>query len=518
MPESRSNELPASPETAEPRRDLLPEEVGTLYTGPDGHLYLAHGDGKVTSRLTWAPEDFAVLPGLPPIPGVAGELEEGHVFAHPTPSRDGERVAVFGLLPTLEEDFWDYDGDDMPWEMVEDEFPYLEDVTHDPDDVDDVLGDGVVIAVVGEAEPEEVLAEFEAAEAEDEGLDEDELEGEDELPQFWPGGKVYVVHRDGVRVWEPFEMEGGNPTHLEWAPDDRHLLVLHQEEDFLELHLVDADQPGDSALLHVGAPIFWSWQPGGQLLAVRLGAAGEHQPASLMISDPLTTPGTSEEIADAGSFYVPAWHPDGKRLAFGAIGSGAEDDIVLMDPRGNTRQTLFSYPGRGAFRFDPAGTRLAVAIAPEGHGAFEGLEVLDIAAGTSKTLWQAPFVAMQWLPGGRELLICEAHEENGRLRWVIVHAETGLSRPVGPSWAPSRETVVALHFFEQVGGSHPFVTPDGKYVVYAGVADDEVWSAVADPEPLIVGEEHVPSRVLVTPLDGSPTVVVGSGRFGCFAR
>lgn len=508
MPESQTLPLPES----EPvRRDLLPEELGTLYTGPDGHLYLAHGDGRQTTRLTWSMEDFAVIPGLPPIPGVAGDLEEGHVFAHPTPSRDGQRVAVFGLLPTLEEDLWDYDGEDAPWEMVEEEFPYLEDVlgSDDPEQ-DDVLGDGVVIAVVGEADADEVLAEFEAAEAED---DEEE---EDELPQFWPGGKVYVVHRDGVRVWEPFDMEGGNPTHLEWAPDDRHLLILHQDEDLLQLHLVDGEEPGEGALLHVGAPIFWSWQPGGQLLAARVGLAGAEAPM-VVLSDPLGPHPNPREIAEAGSFYVPAWKPDGSGFAFGAVGS-RDDELTLCDPDSGRLTSVMPYPGRGAFRWSPDGSRIAVAVAPDGHGAFEVLELVDPVTGVSTTLWQAPFVAMQWLPTGREVLVCEAQEENGRLRWVVVHAETGVSRPVGPSWAPSRETVVALHFFEQVAGSHPFVAPDGNHVVYAGVADGEVLSAGPGEDPLLSSGEEVPSRILVTPLDGGPTVVVGGGRFGCFAR
>jgi len=506
------------PDAESPRRDLLPPDLGTLYTGPDGHLYLAHGDGRQTTRLTWSLEDFAVVPGLPAIPGVAGDLEDGHIFAHPTPSRDGQRVAVFGLLPTHEEDLWDYDGDDAPWEMVEEEFPYLEGVWEADDDEqqDDVQGDGVVIAIVGEAKAEDVLAEFEAAEAAEAGMELDEDDDDDDLPQFWPGGKVYVVHRDGVQVWEPFDMEGGNPTHLEWAPDDRHLLILFQDEEILQLHLVDADQPGESTLLHVGAPIFWSWQPGGTQLATRVGMAGADVPM-VVLSDPLDPSVEPREFAPAGSFYVPAWRPDGEVFAFGAVGS-RDDDLTLARPSDGSLTKLMSYPGRGAFRWSPDASELAVAIAPQGHGAFEALEIVHVTSGASRTVWQAPFVAMQWLPSGQEILICEAQEENGRLRWLVVHTHTGVSRPVGPSWAPSRETVVALHFFEQVAGSHPFVSPQGDYVVYAGVADGEVLAAGASEDPGFDDLDDVPSRILVTPLEGGPTVVVGGGRFGCFAR
>lgn len=492
----------------ERRRDLLPDDLQTLYTGPDGHLYVAEGDGRTTTRLSWAADDFVLIPGLPPIPGVAGELEDDHVFAHPTASRDGTRVAVFGLLPTLDEELWDFDGAN-PWETVQEAFPYLDPAAED-EQTDDVAADGLVVAVMGDVDEDEIAAAFDEP---DEDID------PDDLPRFWPGGKVYVVHTDGVQVTEPLSLEGGSPTHLEWAPDDRHLLVLHQDEDALHLHLVDGVEPADPWLLLSGAPVFWSWQPHGQLLAVRAGLMGTDEPMVLM-ADPLgADPDGGLELGQAGSFYVPAWHPRGDRLAWGTA-HGREDDLVVTDARGENRERLVSYPGRGAFRWDARGEQIALAIAPEGHGAFEALEVLDLLGSSSNTVWQAPFVAFSWLPGDRSILLCEANDEDGqqgRLRWIVLDLDSGRSRPVGPSWAPSREMVVALHFFEQVGTSHPFLSQDGRHVMYAGVPDDDVLSMGADTDPMFLGDEE-PSRVLVTPLAGGPTVAVGQGRFACAFR
>jgi len=484
----------------------LPDDLLTLYTGPDGHLYVAEGDGRTTQRLSWALEDFALVPGLPPMPGVAGDLEDGHVFAHPTASRDGKRVAVFGLLPTLEEELWDYDGSN-PWETIEEAFPYL-DVGDDPEQTDDVASDGLVVAVVGDVDEDQVTAAFEE--------DEHEIDVDD-LPRFWPGGKVYVVHTDGVQVAEPLSLDGGSPTHLEWAPDDRHLLVLHQDEDALHLHLVDGVEPSEPWLLLSGAPVFWSWQPRGQLLAVRAGLSGATNPM-VLIADPLgDDPEGGLELGQAGSFYVPAWHPDGQRLAWGAV-HGREDELIVTDARGENRERLMTYPGRGAFRWDARGEQLAVALAPQGTGTFEVLEVVDLLKGGSDTVWQAPFVAFSWLPGDRSILICEATDDDGqhgRLRWIVLDLDSGRSRPVGPSWAPSREMVVSLHFFEQVGTSHPFLSADGRHVVYAGVPDDDVLSSSGYDEPILVGDDEEPARILVTPLSGGPTVAVGAGRFAC---
>ena len=499
MPESQST-LDSAPE---PPRALLPDTLRTLYIGEDGHLYLAEGAGRNTSRVTWSAEDFAIVPGLPPMPGTAGDLEDGHVFAHPTASADGKRIAVFGLLPTLEEELWIYDG--VPWEAVEEDFPYLvveSSAAGDEPVPDDVAGAGMVIAIVEEDE--------------DEDDPDDEVE-DDDLPMYWPGGKVYVVHTDGVQVWEPHEFDDGSPTHLEWAPDDRHLLVLNQEDETLQLLLVDAVEPAEPILLADGAPIFWSWQPHGRRLALRIGLPGEDAPL-VALCDPLDAPEAGlRGIGVGGSFYVPAWHPDGSAFVFGSPGE-REDEVLLCNPDGERLQSLFSYPGRGAFRWDSSGRRLGVAVAPEGHGAFQALELIDVGTGAGRTVWHGPFISFEWLGGDRELLICEADEESGRLRWVIVDAEGRGSRPAGPSWMPARESVVALHFFEQVGSSHPFVSADGRHVVYAGVSDDDVLTEGPGEDPRFVSEPTDRSpQILVTPLNGGPTVAIGSGRFGCFS-
>ena len=101
----------------------IPREIEVVYTGDDGHIYISEGDGRRSERLSWSTEDFSTLPGMPPLPGVCGNLEDGLVFTNPISSRDGERVAVFGLLPTLLEDREIY-----PWE------PWMDDESVEDDE------------------------------------------------------------------------------------------------------------------------------------------------------------------------------------------------------------------------------------------------------------------------------------------------------------------------------------------------------------------------------------------------
>ena len=476
----------------------------------EGHLHISQGDIRDSRRITWDSDDFSFLPGMPTIPGATGELEDSHVFAHPTPSADGRRIAVFGLLPTLGSGD-DWDG--APWEFVEEQFPYLATEGWPPEDEEDTLPDdiaGLAIPVVN-GDPDDLSEEaLLLAAEEDEELEESEEEEEQEM--YWPGGKVYVLHTDGIQVWEPWEFETGSPTHLEWTPDDKHLLVLCQQERELELLWVAVDEPGRGRLLMTGAPIFWGWRPGHNSLAIRAGS--ESSAAGLYLFDP-DEPGSPDPymVAEAGNFYVPAWHPAGDSFVFGAPGSRRDDDLLLVDPRGQPLKKLGTYPGRAGFRWDPSGRHLGLAVAPEGHGPFNRLEVIDMLTNCRTVVWNEVFISFAWLPDGA-LLLCQADEDQGLLRWVRVHPDHPHSPLLlGVPWAPARETIISLHFFEQVAHSHPVLSQDGRHIVYSGWLIDELQDANGG-----LSVSGSPS-ILMTSLGGDgETLRVARGRFGVFGR
>ena len=478
---------PPTSATDEPPQTQLPAELTTLCTGEDGHLWICEGANHRV-RLTWSPDDFALLPGLPPLPGTMGDLEDALVFAHPTASADGDRIAVFGLLPTMDDSFNDEDA----W-IVAGAWP----AEPDDEDDDDVVGPGLVLESAEDLTDR--LIDDEIAEL----LDDEDDEDDDEPPAFWPGGKVYVLDRDGVQVTEAFDFEQGTPTHIEWTPDGESLLVLHQEDDHLLLHQVDPAVERPPALLAVGAPLFWSWQPGGDTLACRLVPPGGGT-AQVVIGQPLRG-GALEPVAEAGAFYVPAWHPDGASLLYSIAGS-REDELVLADAGGQRLRRLLSYPGRAAFQWHPDGRHVGLAVAPEGNGPFQLLELLDVPADSSETLWRGPFVA--FLPVDDGFVLCLLDADRGRLQWLHVDLE-GRGRPLGRPFTPAREALVALHFFEQVGPSHPWLSHDGRFLVCSGWLADDL-----DPRS---EQAIVPPEVLITPLDGGPTRSLGPGRFACFA-
>jgi len=490
-------------------RVLTRNGPSVLYTGEDGHLYTTDDQGRHTRRLSWKNEDFSMIPGMPALPGSAGGLEDDWHFAHPTPSPDGTRVAAFGLLPATEEELEELEADDE-FETVEElaeVFDAIEGMGDDEDyeeplwvpadgDEDDVAGPGLLPVSLPEGE---VVAVPVGAVVEPEDPEE---------TSYWPGARVYVLHRDGVRVWEAWGFDDGGPIHLDWAPSGEQVLVLHQSGETLDLRLLD---PGEEEpkLIASGAPLFWAWQPAGPRRAPRGVEPGGGAP-TLRIARPLEND-TVRVVDEAGSFYAPAWRPDGSSFVYGSAGD-REDRIVLAAPDGHALSELIGYPGRAAFLWSPDGRRLAVPISPEGTGAFLALEVLDIDRGTSRTIYDQPFLAMTWLPEDRGWLVCAADSDSGRLRWVRVD-EAGSARPVGPAFSPSQETLVSLHFFDQVTRGRSFLSPDGSSVVWAGRPSDPVVSATS---ALAADTRDDVPRILLSPLDGGPTMAIGTGRYACF--
>mgnify|MGYP000692603188 CR=1 FL=1 len=512
------------------RSERLPRRLRVLYTGGDGHLYASEGDGLRTTRLTWSDEDFATIPGMPSLPGTLGELEDSYVFAHPAPSPDGRRVAVFGLLPTSEEDFLaaedELDEDEESWTDVDEALEELTDSLWDEDEdpeerEDDVAGPGVVFALVTDDGEQIVDADIESmvdlsqAEMSSDSYDEDDDPAEVEVPLYWPGGKLYVVHEDGVQVWEVWDAEDGSPTHLEWSPDGTQILVLHQQDDRLHLVLVDAEAKGTTRALCQGLPVFWDWQPDGRTLAVRV-TDPETEVSLLQLIDTKGEAPT-RTLGEAGAFYGPAWRPDGSALAW-AVRGAREDRLVLTQADGSDEEVLLSFPGRSAFRWDGSGRHLAVAVSPEGEGPFDRIELIDMEGAGTRTLFHGTFVAMTWLRDDAGLLVCQADDDDESLHWVLVGLD-GSVRPVGVPFLPSREAAVGLHFFEQLGRSHPFLSTDGRYVVFSGHSLGEITEAGpgVDPMPGILDrEDEQPPAIFVAPVDGGSTVLIGHGHFACF--
>ena len=192
-----------------------------------------------------------------------------------------------------------------------------------------------------------------------------------------------------------------------------------------------------------------------------------------------------------------------------------EDVLALVDAEGKPLRDLFHYSGRVAFDWDPRGSQLAIAQAPEGHGPFQALRLLELD-GASRTLWRGTFICFKWLHDGSGFLICSSDLEKGHLQWLLINQD-GSSRPVGKPFVPTRETAVSLHFFEQVSTGQPFLSADDRFVTYAGFSiESEGAEMEASEAPVNFEGTAEQSRILISPLNSSTSIAVGEGRYGCF--
>lgn len=461
-----------------------------LLMGDDGHIHRIERPGEDPQRLTWAESDFSTLPGVPALPGVTGDLEDSHVFAHPTPSPDGRKVAVFGLLPVDEDDVID---------------PRQLRAAHEPTEDDSIIGLpwGMPRAFVEEEEEEEGEEgpSDDATEEEDAdavGLplipvvsDGDSESDDDGVRRYWPGATIYVLDRTGISVSEVMALEDGHPHHLAWMPDGRRLLLLRQEDERLYLDLIDPDEPGVGRRLADGLPIFWAFEPGGARIAIR---SGQEDGSHLRVLEPGSRR-KAKVIRDAGLYHAPIWERGGTLIAVMPDGEGAVLARIGLD--GRIVDRIRAVEGRTAFRNSPSGARLVSAVAPEGPGPLRHLQIHD-GARTEEVL-DLPIVAFDWLDDER-LAVVMLVEEGAALQFGVLHPGGRLT-PTGPSFVPTPESRVSLHFFEQILGSHPFLDGASRTAVVAGVR------AGVDERPTI----------LLIGLDDGSVRTLGHGRYGCYA-
>jgi hypothetical protein len=327
---------------------------------------------------------------------------------------------------------------------------------------------------------------------------------EDDDDGFWPGGSVYVAHTDGIRTWEVARLDEGRPHHLEWSPDSLILLLLLQEGDHLVLDAVDPSSPQRRRRVAEGLPIFWGWQPGGSRLALHLTDPTTGASAVRFQDLEGGIPRTVE--APGGNFYAPAWRPDGGCVAV-SLRRDEQDLVVLLDEDGDLERELFPHPGRAAFGWRADGKLLAVAIAPEAEGPFDRLHVVDLETDTARS-FEFDFVLFRWRAEGDLLVALAAGEA---LQWGVLRLDGGLDQ-IGDPWVPTQEVRVALHFFEEVGRSQPFLSADSRFVVHAGQPRRELGEGDDGELP-----DPPDPRITVTNLDVGAVVELGPGRYACFA-
>lgn len=255
----------------------------------------------------------------------------------------------------------------------------------------------------------------------------------------------------------------GAPHYALWAPDSRHLSFVAPRGPGRGLGLY-AVRPGDGEPYEVAAnaPLYHVWSPDGRYILV-------HRREQLLLHDTRDR-STRDLDADSLRYRVPAFSPDGERIAY-VVEEGGAGKLVTSALDGTDRVTLMDVPGEAAFAWSPAGGSIAIATKRSSRLFYSGLNVVDDDGSDGPRLL-APdrTAAFYWSPDGSSIARAAY---DGALTWQVVNPVTGgIGHLTG--FIPSPGFLTHVQFFDQFAPSHQVWSADSTRLVFAGAIERDV--------------------------------------------
>lgn len=309
---------------------------------------------------------------------------------------------------------------------------------------------------------------------------------------------------DGAEQVEWGELSGGSPIYLQWHPSGHAISVLSQQDGDLVLGAVRRGALGQVRPVETGVPLFFGWTPTGDRVLIH---AGEPDgPGRLVLRDPF---GDAEDVVlprPPGSFCTPVF--SGTQAIY-AVADEIEgfSEVLVSHASGRDARVLARYRGLVALVAAPSRPWVAVAASPRGEASpYKGIDLVHLYTGEVRRLVDMDCLAFFWSPTGEALIVAVVDAPANCLTWWKVDTADGARTRLGTFW-PSRDMLFYLHFFEQYVGSHPLVSPDGRWLVYAGFPAGEGQADLSAPPRIWVKD-------LLDPQE--PARPVAGGTFGTF--
>ena len=311
-----------------------------------------------------------------------------------------------------------------------------------------------------------------------------------EKPALSPDGSrlAFVSDRDGSDNLWVVSLDGGQPAELtherradvqisgvSWAPGGDFLVYASNkgQSGSLDLWVISADGQHDEALT-TDAATDWmpAWSPDGSRIAFVSNRAGLD--ALYLIN--LDGSGL-RKLADLA--YEPAWHADGNLLAAFQI-RGAEEGIFLIDPADPASARLV-LPGGRQPAFSPDGRYVAAVCTENGGGR---LCLADLQRDTTQQLGaaQAGLASPTWSPRGA--ILFQADSAGGR---QLMLADLEISRPVAAILEPRAGASIrgGVAVAVRVGGE---ASAAGSWRLEVGAgASPSKWSTLAEGSGAVDG-------------------------------
>lgn len=319
--------------------------------------------------------------------------------------------------------------------------------------------------------------------------------------------RVVTTSTDGLRQTEWAELPDAVPLYVQWHPSGQALCVLSQVDEDLRLSVVHADRLGAVRDVAQGVPLFFNWTPDGDRVWVHHGVRrGSRATVALLVRDPLGAAEDELYPKTPGSFCAPVFVAGQPVVAVRAPeGMSA---VVAVQSEADTLP-LVERAGLLALVAGPGGL-LGVTASEGGEGAaYTGVDVLDLRAAEPAPVrvTDGKLLAFVWTPDAAALIVFRVDTEGNCMSALHVDRATGVESLLGTFW-PTRDLFFYLHFFDQFVQSHPLVSPDGRWLTWAGYPAGGGQADLSEPPRVWVRS--------LTDLAARP-IEVGRGSFSTFA-
>ncbi len=259
-----------------------------------------------------------------------------------------------------------------------------------------------------------------------------------------------------------------------WSPDSNKLaFVLVTQNHGLSLYLSDTTTDDEPRFLLDRGPLWMSWSSDSGHLAVHRG--GQHFLVP-MDDDPKAQ---SLWLEPSDGYRVPAWRPGRDEIAasspVGGLAHGVYTvPVLLTDNKVSIKATVVD--GRdAAFLWSADGSYLAVTddAQPALYGrspvlVYRKLRILDGDSFEEVARVNRHVLAYFWSPDGSRIAVAAIRGRGQGLGWTILDLETGAAEDM-VDFIPSPDQMTMFQFFDQYAYSHRLWSPDGRYIVFAGI-------------------------------------------------
>jgi TolB protein len=249
--------------------------------------------------------------------------------------------------------------------------------------------------------------------------------------------------------------------------------------------------------------------------------------------------------ASEGADFDPCVSRDSKYIAYASTQHRPTSDIYIKGVNGRTVTQLTSDPGNDVMpAFSPDGSRIAFCSNRNGNW---DVFVMSISGGQALQLSSDPSHELHptWSPDSKKIAFCRLGETSGRWEmWVMDVAGTGASEFIGygmfPQWCPIAKTGMdgrdrILFQRSRERGDHAFsvwtidyrpgdasspteiASAQGQALINAAWAPDGeriVYATIPNPNDIAQASEKMPQSTLwMTGVDGTQKVLLTSGPF-----